>query len=243
MAKVVYKPRGAALEYAPWASNIYAGCDNGCRYCYAPRVLHQKKEDFHVCKGVRPAYFERLERECKTGEHAGKQVLLSFTSDPYQQLEKYLAATRRTIMTLHEGGANVTILTKCPSLALRDLDILVPGRDVIATTLTFTPKSWAKSLEWEPNAELPHQRIIAMREFKLQRFETWVSMEPTVEPAETLALIQLTIGLFDIYKIGKLNYMAHGNVDWAQFAKDAVQMLEFYEADYVMKESLTRYLT
>ena len=242
MADVVYKPRGAALEYAPWASNIYAGCDNGCRYCYAPRVLHQKKEDFHVCKGPRKNYFERLDIECASGKHEGKQVLLSFTSDPYQEKERHLGATRSAIQYLHSGGANVTILTKCPSLALRDLDILIPGKDVIATTLTFTPKSWRKSLEWEPYAELPHQRIMAMKEFKRRGFETWVSMEPTIEPEQTLALIRATAELFDTYKIGKLNYQDTSHIDWPKFAKEAVETLEFFSLNYVMKESLTQYL-
>ena len=243
MTKVVYKPKGAALEYAPWASNIYNGCDNGCLYCYAPRVLHQQKDDFHNCKGVRPGYFERLKRECESGEHAGKQVLLSFTSDPYQEQEKSLRATRKAIKILHKGGANVTILTKCPMLALRDAGVLYPGRDVVATTLTIAPGYWDESLHWEPGGDLPYQRILAMREFKRLGFETWVSMEPTIIPAHTLDLIQLTIGLFDEYRIGKLNYMTHGNINWERFAKDAVQMLEFYGLNYVMKESLSRYLT
>lgn len=243
MSKVVYKPRGAAFEYAPWASNVYAGCDNGCLYCYAPRVLHQQREDFHNCKGVRPAYFERLQRECKSGECRGKQVLLSFTSDPYQEKEKHLCATRRAIGLLHAGGASVTILTKCPMLALRDTDILIPGRDVIATTLTFGQGAWEKSLYWEPHADLPCQRVFAMDAFKRLGFETWVSMEPTIEPAATLALIQETVGIFDTYKVGRLNYMNTDHIDWPQFARDAKAMLEFYGLDYVMKESLSQYLT
>lgn len=241
MANVVYKPRGAALEYAPWASNVYQGCDNGCLYCYAPRVLHQKKEDFHECKGVRQGYFERLERECKDNKQAGKQVLLCFTSDPYQEQEKKLGATRRAVQLLHQGGANVTILTKCPSLALRDLDILIPGRDVIATTLTFTPRSWAKSLEWEPDAELPHQRIIAMEVFRQHDFEVWVSMEPVIEPEETLELIRLTRETFSHFKVGRLNY--HPNdTDWDKFAHCVQRVLEDCGVEYTLKESLARYL-
>jgi DNA repair photolyase len=243
MADVVYKPKGAALEYAPWASNIYAGCDNGCLYCYAPRVLHQKKEDFHVCKGVRPGYFERLKKECKSGKHAGKQVLLSFTSDPYQKQERLRCSTRSAIIILHDGGANVTILTKCPTLALRDTDILFPGRDVIATTLTFARGEFAASMHWEPGGDLPCQRIYAMQEFKRQGFETWVSMEPTIVPESTLSLIHQTVGTFDTYKIGKLNYMDTSHIDWARFAGEARRLLEFYELDYIMKESLSRYLT
>ena len=238
MAHVVYKAKGSAAEYSLWASNIYAGCASSCVYCYSPRVLHQKKEDYHNCKGVRKGYFERLDRECERRLHEGKNVLLCFTSDPYQNLEHELLATRRTIETLHNGGASVTILTKCPTLALRDMDILIPGYDVVATTLTFASGEGMLSNEWEPGGDLPALRISAMRKFKERGFETWVSMEPTIIPESTLTLIKETVGIFDLYRIGRLSYMDTSHIDWPKFAQDATELLEGLGLNYKLKASL-----
>lgn len=32
--RVIYSPKGKALEYAENAANFYVGCSNGCTYCY-----------------------------------------------------------------------------------------------------------------------------------------------------------------------------------------------------------------
>ena len=40
--KLIYRPRGAAGEYARFAVNFYLGCPNGCRYCYLKRGVGAK---------------------------------------------------------------------------------------------------------------------------------------------------------------------------------------------------------
>ena len=35
--KAIYKPKGAAAEYAEWACNFYVGCSNLCNYCYCKK--------------------------------------------------------------------------------------------------------------------------------------------------------------------------------------------------------------
>lgn len=32
--KLIYKPKGRALEFAPYALNIFNGCSGRCEYCY-----------------------------------------------------------------------------------------------------------------------------------------------------------------------------------------------------------------
>jgi len=34
MGKIIYRPVGAAGEYAGFAANLYNGCSNLCEYCY-----------------------------------------------------------------------------------------------------------------------------------------------------------------------------------------------------------------
>jgi len=236
---IVYQPKGKAREYADWACNIWRGCSHGCTYCYCPQVLHMNRETFHKDVSLRPAFFERLEKECGCGKNRGKNVLLCFTSDPYQPLEAVHKYTRKTIQILHNGDASVTVLTKAPSLALRDLDILEPGRDVIATTLTLLDR--AVSLSWEPNAEEPQQRIKAMELFKSEGFETWVSLEPVIFPRQTLDIIEETAGLFDLYRIGRLNYVQN-NTDWKQFTEDVVKLCNLYGLRHIIKNDLKEYV-
>ena len=38
MSGIIYRPSGAAQEYAPFAANLYLGCSHGCAYCYAARM-------------------------------------------------------------------------------------------------------------------------------------------------------------------------------------------------------------
>ena len=46
--KIIYKPRGAAKEYAALALNIYRGCTHGCRYCYGPGSSRMNAADYHA---------------------------------------------------------------------------------------------------------------------------------------------------------------------------------------------------
>lgn len=238
---IVYKPRGRAGEYADWALNLYRGCGHGCTYCYAPRVVRMDRCQFHDKPEPRKDILGRLYWECQTGVNAGKQVLLCFTTDPYQPIEKELLITRNAIKILHDGGANVTILTKAPSLALRDRDILWAGSDEIATTLTFDSRNWEKSLEWEPKAELPHQRQLALQKFHGLGFRTWASLEPVIDPQATIDVILETHRFVDLYKVGKLNYV-QSDIDWGAFAVETITMLQRLGKEYLVKEDLKEYL-
>jgi len=62
----LYKPKGLALETAqavlevekPYACNVAIGCSNDCRYCYGPRFMHCKREDWRNVRipKTRPMY-------------------------------------------------------------------------------------------------------------------------------------------------------------------------------------------
>jgi DNA repair photolyase len=62
---IIYEPGGRAREYAALAANLYSGCGHGCKYCYAPDVLHRKREVFHQNPTVREAVLEQFEKDCQ----------------------------------------------------------------------------------------------------------------------------------------------------------------------------------
>lgn len=237
---LIYQPKGRAREYAEWAVNIYQGCEHGCTYCYAPLVLHKNRCQFHETATLRPGFFERLEREATKGQE-GKLITLCFTSDPYQQVERELCATRRTIEILHSAGANVCVLTKAPTLALRDADLFGAG-DEFATTLTFGKHQWEQSLKWEPKAELPHQRILGLKVMHSMGIKTWTSLEPCVDPHGTYAAILDSHPFVDLYKVGTLNYVEN-DTNWPKFARGVVGLLNRLDKDYILKDDLKRHLT
>lgn len=238
---VIYEPKGRAAEYAPLAVNLYRGCGHGCVYCYGPNATFMEREAFKEAT-PRPDIIKRLEKDAPkaTADRAKGNVLLSFTSDCYQPLDGSYQLTRQAIIILHQNGFNVAILTKGGKRAERDFDLYGSG-DEFAVTLTFLDKQ--KSLEWEPMAAIPRERIESLRKAHDLGIRTWVSLEPVIDPAESLEIIRQTYTFVDLFKVGKLNYHPRADeINWQKFAKDAITTLKQYGCRYYIKRDLKEYL-
>jgi DNA repair photolyase len=132
------------------------------------------------------------------------------------------------------------ILTKGGKLAERDFDLLLGG-DQFGVTLTCM--SQAESLKWEPNAALPTDRISTLIDAHEAGFKTWVSLEPVLNPADTLNLIRTTHKYVDIYKVGVLNYHPHTQtINWSKFGKDVKELLDSLGKKYYIKKDLQEYI-
>lgn len=238
---VIYEPKGRAGEYAPLAVNLFKGCQHGCVYCYAPSTLRTDREEF-LKVSTRPDIIARLQKDLPkaAADGAKGKVLLCFTCDPYQPLNDAVKLTRRAILLLHSYCFNVTILTKGGWRAEADFDILLKG-DEFATTLTFLDEG--RSLEWEPYAAPPKERILTLRRANTLGIRTWVSLEPVIDPETTLQIIEETHTFVDLYKVGTLNNHPQAKkIDWKKFASDAVATLEKHQCDYYLKKDLRRFL-
>ena len=240
---LIYEPQGRAREYAERALNLYTGCSHGCIYCWAPDVIKKNRETFNKEVEPRINIIAKLEEELRKTKIYPKEVLLSFTSDPYQPLELTLRITRNVISILHNYDIGVHILTKAGTRATRDFDILGQNpNDAFASTLTFIDES--QSLEWEPKAALPEDRIKAIRQAKEKGIRTWVSLEPVIDPEQSLEIIRQTKDFVDKYKVGKLNYhKREKEINWTRFAKEAIALLKKYNKDYYIKKDLLAYLS
>jgi len=239
MCPVIYVPSGKALEYAPYAANLYRGCSHGCKYCYAPACQYRKPEDFFANPSARPDVLRQIEADAKKMNTSGP-VLLCFTCDPYQPLDESIGLTRKAIIVLKKYGKNVNVLTKGGMRASRDFDLLGTG-DAFASTLTFV--SPLKSKEWEPLAALPHERLLAIKEAKKRGIPTWVSLEPVIDPEETIELVKMTLQDVDLYKVGILNHHElTKTIEWASFGKKIISLLESHGKKYYIKKDLRKYI-
>jgi DNA repair photolyase len=242
---LIYEPKGRAREYAKLALNIYKGCNHGCLYCFVPNATVTTREEFIKIGNRLGDFLERVKREAAALPTDHEPILLCFSTDPYPKMpNEFTLLTRRVIEVLTRYGHSFQVLTKGGRRALRDIDLYGPG-DLFATTLTLLDP--AHSATWEPNAAPPAERMEALETAKSLGVSTWVSLEPVLNPASALEIIRRTHEYVDLYKVGKLNYQSKADpranalvnrINWAQFAEDAVNLLQSLGKMYYLKDDL-----
>lgn len=225
---VIYEPRGKAREYSPLALNLYLQCSHQCKYCYAPSAMQKKREYYFVNPEPRKNVLQNLHRELKK-DSPKKQVMLSFIGDVYSETTDNNLTTREALKLLNYYHVPVAILTKGGNRCLKDLDIFKEfGEHIqVGTTLTFMDKE--KSMEWEPGAAMPEERLQVLKKLHDEGIKTFVSFEPVIEPDESIKLIERTLkdNSVDVYKIGKINnYQGiDKKIDWNCFLSRALDLL------------------
>ena len=237
----LYEPKGAAREYAALAFNMYKGCEHGCIYCYAPNATFKKRDVFYGNVQPRKDIIEILKKDIRRlikKKVKKEPVLLSFTCDPYQSTEKDLMLTKQAIQILNENGFPVRILTKAGKLAQRDLKLLSQfSNNEFGTSLTLSRKK--DSLEWEPFAATPQERIDNLVAAKNEGLFTWISLEPIIDPEQALDIIEMTWNFVDFYGVGKLNYHKHQKtIDWIETRERIRNRLTSYKKNFMFHESL-----
>ena len=96
---------------------------------------------------------------------------------------------------------------------------------------------------------MPEDRIEALRMAHEYGIETWVSLEPVLDPAQSLHLIDLTHEYVDFYGVGKLNTKKtsgtyqelkalESSINWLKYRADAEAKLQGYGKAYKIKQAL-----
>ena len=179
----------------------------------------------------------QLEADAEKFRGDQRRVLLSFTSDPYQPLEREACLTREALKILAAANIKVAVLTKGCPLAARDFDILSKMDAEFAVTLTTD--DYEESRRWEANAPSPGFRIEALRIAKRKGIPTWVSFEPVINPSAVLRLIDATAAFVDFYKVGKLNHHPYvQTIDWPLFREAVCAKLDEVGKPYLIKKDL-----
>lgn len=239
----IYASKGQAGEYSPLSTNSYRGCGHKCVYCYVPKVLRISREDFDNNVKARPNFIKLLKKDAIKYQLAGitSQVMLSFTTDPFNHLDAVLGLTRQTIQVLKDHGLGFCTLTKGGSRALRDLDLFRPNRDAFASTLTTLTNK--VSMQWEPGAALPQDRLDTLKAFYDAGIFTWVSLEPVIDTETTLEIIRQSCDFVNLYKVGRINYhKLTKEIDWKKFTYQVIDLLNSLDVSYYIKKDLQVHL-
>ena len=229
--KAIYRPKGEALEYAPYGLNLYGGCSHLCRYCYNQYRFHRSCNSL-----LKKATLENIEADLKLLRGNREPVHLCFVGDPYDMGRQDNGYTRKVLELFREYDHPFQVLTKGGMKAAKDFD-LYGHDDRFGVTLTFiNPED---SISWEPGAASPADRIESLRMAHERGIKTWVSLEPVIDPAQTLELIEATTEYVDFYGVGKWNHDKRASeIDWPKFRADAERLLKIYGKDYKIKAAL-----
>ncbi|MCP4259066.1 MAG: radical SAM protein [Planctomycetes bacterium] len=240
---IIYQPKGKAREYCSLAANLYNGCGHGCTYCYvpiaksrfSPENLEIVRRKFHRDISIRKDALAKLEKDAP--KHRGKEVHFSFYCDPYQRIDTETKLTRAAIKILLRNNIHVNILTKGGMRSARDFDLMATNGSKYGATLTFMKVK--DSIFHEPFAAFPQDRIEALRKAKERGIYTWVSLEPVIDPAQTIELVEATKDFIDEYKVGRWNYAPMAEyIHWSKFLKDITRVFKKYNIKHYIKNDL-----
>ncbi len=147
--------------------------------------------------------------------------------------------TREALLVLERYGLRVQVLTKGGLRSTRDFDILARNRWKYGATIIFHSERLRE--QWEPGAAPIAERIEAVRAAHAAGIFTWVSVEPVVDAAEAIEVIETLRDEVDLWKVGKLNHdrQRESAIDWHRFLADVEAALE--GRNYMIKKDLEHF--
>jgi DNA repair photolyase len=188
-------------------------------------MLGRFNSNYNHSEVINPTDFKELEQSASKMRDCGKQILLSFTGDPYCNAES--GETRKVLEILNFYGHKVAILTKQPMKALKDIVIFKKFGDRFKIGSTITFDNDTDSEKWEKGASSPDDRINGLEIFAKEGIKTWASFEPVIIPEQSLNQLKKVVNFIDHVKIGKINNYKgiDKQIDWAKFIFDSVRIL------------------
>lgn len=234
----IYKPKGRAREYSPFALNLYNGCSHDCEYCWA-RSLGKRRDKYYVHSDVHLQNVTRasIRMDCMKHARLAEQVLMCFTCDPYVHGFD-TSMTTYALEQMLEFQIPVSILTKAPSNAIRDYSLMSQFGDSIVMGTTITTMHGYHTAE--PHADSPRIRINALDQAKQFGIPTWLSMEPAYTIDEGLEIIEETSAVVDRYRVGKMNYRKL-DTDWTDYVIQIVNRLRNIGKPIYVKNDLAEH--
>lgn len=255
MGKVIYKPTGAAKEYARWACNLYNGCPHACNYCYCKRgvlgsvlgkdiPVLKKGAGKNEAEALQTFEHELFRYKDKIKEQ-GEYLFFSFSTDPLCDEEERL--TYECVRICVSCGVPVQLLTKAVNWLKRTewQHFLEQSKGLvrIGTTLTGHDKE-------EPGAPSTAERIKMLKWAEVCcNTKPFVSIEPIIDFPQSLAMIK-KCGYFGSnieFRIGLMSGVKKETYydKWvcSGFVTTVIELQQKEGFDVIWKHSIREYYT
>lgn len=205
--KAIYQPAGKAAEYSGWACNFYVGCSGECTYCYLKKgrgaaILGSNTPKLKACFKDEKHALEVFEKELQANLSELKEhgLFFSFTTDP--ALKETYGMTIRAIEKCMKYDIPLKILTKSKLTDFTlfnwvHLNYHDKYKKLISIGFTLTGHD-----ELEKGTSKNHERIAGMKSLHEAGFKTFASIEPVLNYANSLKMIEHSDPYCDLFKIG-----------------------------------------
>lgn len=211
---MIYEPKGRALEYAPLACNLAVGCVHGCRYCYGPGAFRVPRQDWTVPL-PKQDLIARFTKAAQKFAGDPREILFSFATDPFGTWEQ-VADLHAILPIAEDNRLKLTILTKNPMAAQEFLPIMRRNSWRLGVSLCW--HSELSMREWEPGAPSIASRLAGLDLARRAGVQTWVSVEPVIDPREALLAIETVRDIVDEVKVGAWNHDVRAKgINWRSF--------------------------
>lgn len=165
-----------------WDLNIYRGCGNGCKYCYALYShKYMESEDFFDSLYVKTNIVEQLEKDLKKKSWKNEIINIGGVTDSYQKSEETYQFMPE-ILKLLIKYRNPAIISTKSDLVLRDFDLIDQLSKLtyinIAATITTTDPT--VSMKLEPGAVSPERRFNMLKKFSRTNASVGVHLMPVI---------------------------------------------------------------
>jgi len=175
VAEVACKSILSKSGLSDWTINCYAGCEHGCRYCYArymKRFTHHP-EPWGTFVDARINAPQVLERQVKSAKRG--RVILSSVCDGWQPLEEKYRLSRECVRILLEHDWPVGVLTKS-ALVSRDFDLLERGEVDLGMTVSIRDERLRGIME--PEASPTEERMQTLEAASRRGIAIWAFVGP-----------------------------------------------------------------
>lgn len=217
------------LPASDYVANPYGGCTHNCRYCYASFMKRFTGHEEPWGSFLDVKHYE----SCKLPRAlAGKTVLLSSVTDPYNPYEAKYHKSREILDLLRRTVAHVEILSKS-DLMVRDLDLLTQMPDLsVGISMNTLDDSFRKMIE--PGAPSVQRRLDALKALHDAGIKTYLFISPIFPYITDIrALADATKGTTDQICFENLNLRGAAKAEILGLIAEAYpQYLEGYNAIY-----------
>lgn len=231
------KEKDNVQDWADKTINIYKGCSNDCRYCYARaeavRFNRVKKEEWTT---------EILNQEkIKKGwMFSKKNIMFPSTHDITPGTFDACATVLKKIL---EAGNTILIVSKPRADLIEQLcDILGDHKEQILFRFTISAKNDELLSFWEPNAPSYHDRRNALQIALGKGFKTSISIEPMLDAGNISELIEdLRQFTTDSMWVGTMNMIRNRVSIDSEKVEEEIQKIEAEQTPEKLLEIYEKY--